>query len=295
MCDVNVEVFLSCIEAASKQKDGFAAIKMTALGKPELLMHLSDVIAATKHMFVAFLHESRQLQQPASASALATRGPQGDDVDAEITFEQFRLGLSSISVNLPEDKVRRLYDRFDVDHSGSISLLDWLSFLDPRLLGGLKPKFQSQGLPTLSDDELHKLDNMLSRLERITEAAARLGVRLMIDAEQTYFQPAIDLCVLHLQRKYNRDRAIVFNTYQCYLRDSFDRVNIDLKRAVREKFCFGAKIVRGAYMVQERARAASMSYSDPIQPQIQATHDKSAFSTHNHVSFSHLPRSLQLP
>ena len=32
----------------------------------------------------------------------------------------------------------------------------------------------------------------------------------MVDAEQTYLQPAIDHCVLHLQRKYDSSLAAVF-------------------------------------------------------------------------------------
>jgi proline dehydrogenase len=74
--------------------------------------------------------------------------------------------------------------------------------------------------------------------------------------------------VLYLQRRYNREFPSIYNTYQCYLRDTYDRVVVDMERARREKFLFAAKAVRGAYMVQERKRAADMKYADPIQPNI---------------------------
>lgn len=113
---------------------------------------------------------------------------------------------------------------------------------------------------------------MYQRVEKIADYAAKKQVRLMIDAEQTYFQPAIDHIVLDLQRRYNKEFPTIFNTYQCYLKDCFPRVQNDLVRAHREGYYFAAKIVRGAYLIMERKRAEKMGYEDPIQPTLEDTH-----------------------
>lgn len=110
----------------------------------------------------------------------------------------------------------------------------------------------------------------------IATLASDNKVRLLIDAEQTYYQPAIDNYVLSLQKQFNAakdyDEPIIFNTYQCYLKDAKDRVATDLDRAHRGGYHFAAKFVRGAYMIAERERAEALGYESPIHDTLEDTH-----------------------
>ena len=54
------------------------------------------------------------------------------------------------------------------------------------------------------------------------------NMRMMIDAEQTYMQPAIDALTIALQQKYNRTAPVIMNTYQCYLKVSLHMSDQDM-------------------------------------------------------------------
>ena len=201
-CERNLEIFFKAIEAVAQTtgNTGFAAIKLTALGRPRLLMKLSKIIDY----------------------------------------------MRSIEGYNNSEGLNDLLKRFNSLNQNHINSLD--------------------------EDEEEMLFNLMRRVNRIAAYASQVGgARCMIDAEQTYMQPAINAIAMELMRQYNRREPIIFNTYQCYLKSAFDQVKQDLAMARRENFFFGAKLVRGAYMDQERARAAKLGYEDPINESFEAT------------------------
>ena len=104
------------------------------------------------------------------------------------------------------------------------------------------------------------------RLEQICQEAAQLGVALFIDAEESWIQDAIDkLCDLMMAR-YNRDKVVVYNTFQLYRHDRLAFLKASHLKAQAEGYILGAKLVRGAYMEKERERATRLGYDSPIQP-----------------------------
>ncbi|KAJ1938274.1 proline dehydrogenase [Linderina pennispora] len=127
------------------------------------------------------------------------------------------------------------------------------------------------------ETDFEDYERMISRSRAVAQQASDSNVRIMVDAEHSYFQPLIDHVALVLQREFNAQtqhggRALIFNTYQMYRADSFQRMVDDYERAAREGWRFAAKLVRGAYMELERERAAKLGYASPINPTLEATH-----------------------
>ncbi len=109
------------------------------------------------------------------------------------------------------------------------------------------------------------------RVLAICTKAYESGVPVMVDAEETWIQQTIDLLALNMMRRFNKQKAIVYNTYQLYRHDKLTSLKHDHEIAAKEDFILGAKLVRGAYMEKERKRAAEMGYPSLIQPDKQST------------------------
>lgn len=124
---------------------------------------------------------------------------------------------------------------------------------------------------TLSKDEADEYERVRARVDAIFKRGYELGVPILIDAEETWIQPMLDDLVLEMMAKYNKEKAIVQNTFQMYRHDSLERLKQHHRQAKEGGFRFGLKIVRGAYMEKERARAAEKGYPSPIQPDKPAT------------------------
>lgn len=119
--------------------------------------------------------------------------------------------------------------------------------------------------PELSLKEKNEWKKANARVLAICEKAFKTGIPVMIDAEETWIQKTIDDLALQMMRKFNKQKCIVYNTYQLYRHDKLESLQSDYELAVKEGFILGAKIVRGAYMEKERKRAAEKGYVSPIQ------------------------------
>ncbi len=118
----------------------------------------------------------------------------------------------------------------------------------------------------LTKEETKEYQRVYNRVESVFKKGYELGVPVLVDAEETWIQPVLDDLFLEFMKRYNKEKAIVQNTYQMYCHKSINSLKAHHQIALENGVKFGLKIVRGAYMEKERARAKEMGYPSPIQP-----------------------------
>ena len=114
-------------------------------------------------------------------------------------------------------------------------------------------------------------ENVINRVDDICSKAHQLGIKIFIDAEESWIQAPIDELVTGMMEKYNKERVTVYNTFQLYRHDRYDFLTKSYEKACEQGYLLGAKLVRGAYMEKERERAREKGYRSPIQPDREST------------------------
>lgn len=109
-----------------------------------------------------------------------------------------------------------------------------------------------------------KCERIYTRVSEICSYAYELEQPIFIDAEDSWIQDAIDRMATDMMEKYNRERAIVFNTLQLYRTDRLQYLKDARRQAKADGYILAVKLVRGAYMEKERERAAEMGYPSPV-------------------------------
>jgi proline dehydrogenase len=119
---------------------------------------------------------------------------------------------------------------------------------------------------TLTDAEQAEWKRVQKRVEEICAAAAQYNIMVLVDAEETWIQEPVNILTDAMMEKYNKNKAIIFNTFQLYCHGTLAYLKDSLKTATEKGYVLGAKLVRGAYLEKERKRAAEKGYPSPIQP-----------------------------
>ncbi|KAG9286137.1 hypothetical protein G9A89_010151 [Geosiphon pyriformis] len=255
VADMNIK----CVQAASVQPNNFTALKLTGLVNPVVLQRLSRLLI---DLSKAFQHHVK---------------------DEKLSKSNFLNILHNLNIMNSDSIVEDLFAQADSDKDGMIDFDEYTNIFS--LADERTREIFLDNIPYLTLADLKDYDQILRRLDNLCEFAKERNVRLLIDAEQTHFQPAIDYIAMQLAAKHNRPNSlhgpIVFITYQMYLKDSGQRLVKHYEQSRRRNFTFASKLVRGAYMTSERKRAATEQIPDPIHETLEDTHS----SYNNGVEF----------
>jgi len=121
----------------------------------------------------------------------------------------------------------------------------------------------SSGAP-LSEKEQQYWHAAKKRAESIYEKASKQGLSIFVDAEDSWIQPAIDEMVYEMIPLFNKEKPIVFTTIQMYRIEGIPMLQKLITFAENHQCIAGVKLVRGAYMENERERAFDLKYPSPI-------------------------------
>lgn len=127
---------------------------------------------------------------------------------------------------------------------------------------------KGEGLTEREKDEWNKVIN---RFDIACKKAKENNIAILIDAEESWIQDAVDELVTNMMKKYNKEAPVVYNTLQMYRHDRLDFLKKEHQKAKEENYFLGFKLVRGAYMEKENKRAQEKGYKTPICKNKKAT------------------------
>ena len=112
---------------------------------------------------------------------------------------------------------------------------------------------------------------MKDRFQQSCKKGLACNIKLLIDAEESWIQPALDDLVEELMACYNKEEIMVYATIQLYLSERLPYLKSLLEKSKKEAYQIGVKLVRGAYIEKETARANLKQYANPVCSSKEAT------------------------
>ncbi|MGB2502061.1 MAG: proline dehydrogenase family protein [Flavobacteriaceae bacterium] len=123
----------------------------------------------------------------------------------------------------------------------------------------------------LSAEEKEAWQRTRKRFDSCCEKAVERNLKILVDAEESWIQPALDELVEDLMETYNNDKIVVYATIQMYLSNRLPYLKTLLKKAKKAGYQPGIKLVRGAYIEKETAYAQINQLPNPVCPSKEET------------------------
>jgi proline dehydrogenase len=200
-----------------------------------------------------------------------------EDDSLKVVDNLFTKGVSSVLDYSVEGKEEE--EQFDAVLEKTLKLIDFAKEKKSIPFAVFKPSgfgridlYEEVGLgKKLTSAETDEWNRVVARFEKVCKASYESDVALLIDAEESWMQDAVDNLVEVMMIKYNKSKPIVFSTLQMYRWDRLDYLKKLHEKAKQDRFFIGMKLVRGAYMEKENERAIEKGYPTPICASKEAT------------------------
>jgi proline dehydrogenase len=204
-------------------------------------------------------------------------GGVNEDDCIPVVDKMFAKGVSSVLDYSVEGKEEE--EQFDTVLEKTLKLIDFakekkaipFAVFKPSGFGRIDLYEQVSLRKKLTPAEEEEWNKVVARFDKVCKASYDNDVALLIDAEESWMQDAVDSLVEKMMQKYNKLKPIVFNTLQMYRWDRMDFLKKLHDKANAEGFQIGMKLVRGAYMEKENERAIEKGYPTPICASKEAT------------------------
>ncbi|KAL4354190.1 hypothetical protein GQ457_06G026410 [Hibiscus cannabinus] len=180
--------------------------------------------------------------------------------------------VAKITAICPLGLLRRISDLLRWQYKDPSFTLPWKLNTLPIFTDSSALYHTLQRPEPLTPEEESDVELAHQRLVKLCQKCADNNVPLIIDAEDTSIQPAIDYFTYSSAIVYNKHDPIVYGTIQAYLKDARERLFNAAKTAESLGIPMGFKLVRGAYMSSETKLASSLGFDSPVHNGIQDTH-----------------------
>ena len=241
-------------------------IKSLVLAGPPLISGALKIHLPIKFLLRATVFKQfcggETLEECAATMKLLRSGGVYSILDYGVEGEKTEVGFDSAT-----DEVLRVISSTKLNKSVPFCVFKLTALARFELLEQVSQMGTRKITPALAPEWARVTD----RVTRICNAAVEAGKLVMIDAEESWIQPAIDSLAHMMMRKHNKSQARIYTTIQMYQTEGLAHVKSLLEISNAEGWIPAIKLVRGAYMEKERARAKAFGYENPIHPDKPAT------------------------
>ena len=131
------------------------------------------------------------------------------------------------------------YEGFENYKNDSINLINFLGNLGlPFIAIKCTGLMDIESLKKISigefDSNSDKFQEFKFRMNELCIAGSKNNVKILIDAEESWIQKAIDIVAIDLMKKYNRKSAMLFLTHQCYRTGTLSKIKKNLSNAKKK-------------------------------------------------------------